>query len=446
MDELKQAIEVFEKIKNTSGKNDKIEIIKENGESRLFRGMLNMLFNDYIRTGLALGKINKKVDVRSNIILSNIEHAMVYVVQNNTGTDQVISNIQAFINGQDEEIQEFLKSFFTKTYKCGITCGSVNKALGKGTIQEFGCQLAHPYEKHAHKITGDFFITQKLDGHRTLAFIDPGENIVFTTRKGHEIDGLEEINAAIKQLILEEGSGGTLSPLLESGFVLDGEVVINDSNIPVDKIFQETSKVLKKDGVKKDLQFNVFDLIPLDQFKSGQSECNYSKRRHHLDMIFKDFSNENLVLVETLYAGSDKEEVVKWSNKATDYGWEGVMLNDSKSVYKTKRTPGLLKVKKFFSSDVKVIDVYEGGKGTRLEGTLGGVVIQFKDFTVNVGSGFSDDERNDFWKHKDMIVGQIIEVQYFEETSNQKDGKSLRFPTYKGIREDKTEEDISYES
>lgn len=446
MKDLRQAVEVFESIKNTSGKNDKIEIIKENGDSRLFRGMLNLLFNDYIRTGLALGKINKKVEVGSNITLSNIEHAMVYVVQNNTGTDQVISNIQSFIGNQDEDIQDFLRAFFTKTYKCGITCGSVNKALGKGTIPEFGCQLAHPYEKHAHKINGDFFITQKLDGHRTLAFIDPNETITFTTRKGHSIDGLDDIKSAIEKMISEKGSYGTMAPLLDTGFVFDGEIVLNDDTVPIDKIFQETSKVLKKDGVKKNLQFNVFDIIPLDQFKSGQSTCGYGKRRSHLDDLFKDFSNDNLVLVETLYSGDDKEEIVNWSNKATDLGWEGVMVNDANAVYKTKRTPGLLKVKKFFSSDVKVIDVYEGGQGTRLEGLLGGVVIQFKDFTVNVGSGFNDDERSDFWKYPDMIVGQIIEVQYFEETSNQKDGKSLRFPTYKGIREDKTEEDISYES
>ena len=46
----------------------------------------------------------------------------------------------------------------------------------------------------------------------------------------------------------------------------------------------------------------------------------------------------------------------------------------------------------------------------------------------------------------DLIIGKVIEVQYFEETENQKDdGVNLRFPTYKQVRNDKDIEDVNIE-
>ena len=38
---------------------------------------------------------------------------------------------------------------------------------------------------------------------------------------------------------------------------------------------------------------------------------------------------------------------------------------------------------------------------------------------------------------KKKWLGAIIEVQYFEETENDKGGKSIRFPVFKDIRTDK---------
>ena len=62
------------------------------------------------------------------------------------------------------------------------------------------------------------------------------------------------------------------------------------------------------------------------------------------------------------------------------------------------------------------------------------------------GSGASDKEREEFFNDKDLIIGKVIEVQYFEETENQKDdGISLRFPTYKQVREDKDADDVNIE-
>ena len=38
-----------------------------------------------------------------------------------------------------------------------------------------------------------------------------------------------------------------------------------------------------------------------------------------------------------------------------------------------------------------------------------------------------------------FIIGKIIEIGYFEITTNQNETYGLRFPTYKWVREDKDE-------
>jgi len=59
------------------------------------------------------------------------------------------------------------------------------------------------------------------------------------------------------------------------------------------------------------------------------------------------------------------------------------------------------------------------------------VTIKHKDHFVRVGSGFTIDQRQEFYRDPNKILGQIITVQYFEETKNQDGGISLRFPTFK---------------
>ena len=88
---------------------------------------------------------------------------------------------------------------------------------------------------------------------------------------------------------------------------------------------------------------------------------------------------------------------------------------------------------KFYIEEVEV----EEGEG-RLAGTLGAIHVRYRDGNiVKVGSGFSDWHRNEIWQNQIYYIGKIVEIQYFEETKNDKGGVSLRFPIFKDIRLDK---------
>ena len=59
--DLIEVKELFDKIANTSGKNDKIKIIKQNKDNELFVECLKFLLDSDIVTGLSKKKIGKKV-------------------------------------------------------------------------------------------------------------------------------------------------------------------------------------------------------------------------------------------------------------------------------------------------------------------------------------------------------------------------------------------------
>ena len=85
------------------------------------------------------------------------------------------------------------------------------------------------------------------------------------------------------------------------------------------------------------------------------------------------------------------------------------------------------------------IKATEEGTGRNV-GKLGALICEGVDdgkkIKTNVGSGLSDDNRDQFWKNKDKLIGQIVEVRADAITKNQdsEDEYSLRFPRFMRFR------------
>src|SRR5690606_25815847 len=127
-----------------------------------------------------------------------------------------------------------------------------------------------------------------------------------------------------------------------------------------------------------------------------------------------------------LYQGSDIAQIERVLNEQVEKGEEGIMINLNDGLYSFNRTRDLLKVKKMHDVDLEIIRLESGSNSN--EDKLGAFIVNYKGHEVRVGSGIDKETREAVWANPDEYIGRVIRVQYFEETSNQQGGVSLRFP------------------
>lgn len=420
---MEEVIKLFKQIQDTSSTNDKKAIIAANKDNELFKKCLVFLLDGNVITGISDKKIHKKVEPSSELAPyylcrnSTFEKVIDYLNKNNTGTDADIYEIQAFLYGHEED-REFYEQMITKSFRLGADAKLVNKCI-PNLIPTFDIQLGTSIEKV--KLSGNekIFISRKLNGTR-CAFV--GDKCM--TRQNKEYKGLDHIVADLQKLVGKDT-------------FVDGELLYkNKEGLSDSEAFQKGTGIAMSKGDKSNLKLVIFDMFPLDEFWSGKSKEPYSNRKKQiveLNEKIKTLGTDNLEIVQMCYEGYEHSEIWKWLDYAEQHDWEGVIINLD-TPYECKRTKNLIKVKKFYTYDLEVVGVEEGTG--RNKGALGALVVKYKNNTVNVGSGFTDEERSYYWNNQNEIIGRVIEVKYKEITTDKKTGlESLQFPVYVGLRE-----------
>ncbi len=325
-----------------------------------------------------------------------------------------------------EQWNGFYRRILIKDLRCGVSEKTVNK-IAPGTVPVFTCALAHDSAKHEKKMAGKKQIEVKLDGVRVLAVCKGGKVELFS-RNGKQFHNFDHIIAEIEAVLAAKPA--------PYDCVLDGEVMSAD--------FQDLMKQLqRKDGKKAtDAVLHLFDFIPLKDFLEG----GWDKPQTYRSNLVKYWVLENQDLLEHVQAldwedvdldtPEGQERFVALNKQAVDGGYEGVMIKDIDAPYECKRTHAWLKAKPFIEVTLEVTDIVEGTG--RNEGRLGAFVCEGVDddrhIAVNVGSGFTDANRDDFWNHRDSVKGNLVEVRADAITQNQDGTYSLRFPRFKTFR------------
>ena len=376
----------------------------------------------------------------------NLSELLDYLIEHNTGTDYDIGIIKYFL--EKYENNSILSQLISKTLTLGVSGKSINDALGESLVPTFDVQLAFPYDKtitststkrQIDRYDDDdlLYVTQKLDGFRGLTTYKT--KIQTYSRKGQLIDGLDELHQDIENVIQASG----LTDMFPNGFAIDGELLLkNEENLSSDALFRATTKELRKNGKKQNITYNIFDILPLDEFYYHDASTQmYKERRAILDTIQSGRFTQVVPVLDVI----TKSEIPKWSNYASDHGWEGIMLNYANGYYRTKRSAELLKVKKMHTADLEIVGFNQAIDGKNA-GQLQSINVKLDDENiVQVGSGLTEELRLEIWNNQDKYLGAMVEIQYFELSENQNGGKSLRFPVFKDFRFDKTPDDANIE-
>ena len=421
--------EFVDEIKLSASRKYKQEILEKWKENVIILTYLQFAFNPYITFGISTKKLNKPVGSNHGITgIDSVFKLLEFLKVNNTGSDRIISLCQEFVSNisvSDELAADLLEELICKDLSIGVDAKSINSVIPK-LIPTFSVQLAEKYFDKPERVEGkEFALTTKIDGGRIIAIKRDGK-VEFFTRAGQKYEGLVDLEKEMLEII-------------PNNYVLDGEITLLDyQNYNSKDAYKQAMKITRKDGEKHGVKMLVFDGMPVTEWDRQESNLSWSDRRSMLECM-TGFYNSSLTyfeLLPVLYRGEDTSKILEFLEAEIARGQEGVMINICNAPYEFKRTTNLLKVKKMDTLDLEIIGVEEG-EG-RLAGTLGAILVRYKDGNVvKVGSGFSDWHRNEIWQNQIYYIGKIVEIQYFEETKNDKGGVSLRFPIFKEVRFDK---------
>lgn len=436
MTQLEKISEFITRINFMNSRKYKEEVLKDYIDDNDIKLFLYYMFNPYIVTGISRKKVDFEPDssvlTDSNAVNSNIEILDMFnnIVSKESINNNTLLELYAYFKSIPEQYVPLAKLIITKNIQLGIDAITINKIFSN-LIPTFNIQLAEKYFEHPEYIEGKYFyITTKIDGGRIIAIKENGK-VKFYTRAGQLYEGLVDLKNELEAFDMDN-------------FVLDGEITLLDKGSLSSKDqYKATMKITRKDGEKHGVRMLVFDYINIEEFKSQNSITPYDNRRAILDNTIGEANLKYFNVLPVLYKGNDVSVISKLLDEQTSNGEEGIMINIASAPYKFKRTLDLLKVKKMQDIDLRITGFEEGRN--RHQGELGAFLVNFYDNIVKVGTGLSDELRQEVWNNQDKYIGKIISVKYFEQTTNDKGRVSLRFPVFVDFRYDKNEADDEYQ-
>ena len=432
MKTLEQFKRFYNEITQNNSRKYKQEVLRKYKDDEVIKKYLQIAFDPYTVYGISTKKLTTEVRSIAPYIpqTSTVFGLFDYLAEHNTGTFTEILECQNALNAVaawDRDCSNLLASLICKDLSIGCDAKTINKEI-PSLIPTFNVQLANKYFDKPEYVEGKTFaLTTKIDGGRIIALKENGK-VSFYTRAGQKYEGLVDL----EQEMAEK---------LPDGLCLDGEItILENKGIPSKEAYKQAMKITRSDGEKHGVKMIVFDAMLAEEFRTQRCDRVWEERRSALNMIFGSRELTYFELLPVLYEGEDTEMILKWLDAAIAADQEGIMINLTLAPYEFKRTNYLLKVKKMHTLDLEIVG-FEEGTG-RLAGTLGAILVRYKNGNiVKVGSGFSDRLRLEIWASRDEWLGNICEIQYFEETTNADGGESLRFPVFKDYRPDKTEAD-----
>lgn len=367
-----------------------------------------------------------------------------------------------------------------------------NVALGRQVLEE---ELADMLCITNGDESNEWFLSRKLDGVRCIVRVDLEQrrkdqlrqasrwhvyDITSFSRTGRSFNTLQNIEKVIRQR-LEESS--TLGSIIDDAYrngqelhpsegkgvarmYIDGEVCmsvqamhagaryVSDQEHTVFKEqFQSVAgPIRRKDFQLQDAKFFPFDMLlysEMTQWRDAeQNRQDLRSRLKRLECLFShpqeaaQQDRHTLMSLEQTLVTS-VQQVRDLQEYANRQGWEGLILRRN-TPFEGRRSASIRKLKQSKEAEYVVVDVelttmrLSIGQKYAQRKALASAIISHNGHRVNVGSGFSTEQRLRYAENPNLLIGKEITVEYFEESRshNRSDQlTSLRFPRVKAVWE-----------
>jgi len=492
-------METFWAIDKTSSRVEKERILNGTIGDPFMIEVLKYACDPFITFGITPPHVEsigtKRFDASNVLVWATIRGLAARIMTGNLAQENVLD----LMNMLDATSSELLWRILSKDLRCGVTAKTVNK-LKPGLIPTFEVMLSHKYEPKRIK-TFPVAMEPKLDGLRAPCLVKDGTGKFFS-RVGNHFPALDGLGVHVAEMVKKahwtaKHAADAVPPPLAPPHPLaklyyailggDAGASIALEGEALSGLFGESSGAVRRKSVEAtEMIYHVFDAVPfafmtarnlgefnmkhdlrrafliwLVQFAPAGNWIRLVPRRlahshEEIDSIFEEYRTTTLA---SYLARGDEElekELLAVTPDPVTGGYkmlEGAIVKPLDGTYQKKRSRSWLKMKNEETEDLRVIDAFEGeGKYV---GKLGGLIVDRKGVSVRVGGGFSDAQREEFWRlykadqvrllgHDDIqpfeyqalgceIIGRLIEVEFHEVTP---DG-SLRHPRFIRFRDDK---------
>lgn len=432
---MKEIVSLLERLEKETSTNAKEEILRENRENVLLRNVFLYALDP-----------NKKFGFRRFELFSIPKHR-----DDGAGDGFVFScldrlledkkSLKTFIPNVTAEMSFFEQDVFTRILKKDLSCG-VSVGLAKRVWTDLFpdapklCKAFPFSEKNLKKIVFPACAQIKADGERVLLFLPKEGAPSLLSGNGNVFWGLSRIEEALETIRRNHP--------LEKDLVLDGELLHRTEEGKIadratgNGILTKSIKGTISKEEQESLLVVVWDVISLEDYQKGVSEVPYEKR---LELLRTLVSGSDVISLIESRSVSDLPETFSYFIEARERGEEGIILKNLADAWEGKRIRGSVKFKLEISNTLRCLEQRPGKPGTKYETCLGSLVCASDDKTVEVmvGGGFSDEQREFFWKNP--LVGKCVEI-VSNGLIQDKDGTySLFLPRFKMVRDDKNETD-----
>jgi hypothetical protein len=430
--------EFFNSLAENASRNFKIEQLTAHSDNETLREVIRLALDPftqfYQRKIPAYEFVGEDSEHQTSLEMAM--QNLYYLSSREVTGNAAIAHLGAILSGLEPDDAKVIERIIAKDLKCGVDVSTANKVWSH-LIPEYPCMLCSPFEqKLVDKINFPAYAQMKMDGMRFNAIVRSGK-VEFRSRNGKQIHLLGNLEKEFAALAgdIDCVFDGELLVMFEGDHQFadrqTGNGILNKANKGT--ISAEQAALVHA---------TVWDLIPYVAFVDGYCLTPYSKRFSTLEQIVnkqkpdgKKIWTVTSTIVETL---EQAQEI--FQGYLAD-GYEGIILKDGSGEWEDKRSKTQIKFKGELECDLKIVAVEEGsGKAA---GMLGAIVCESADgiVKVNVGSGFSDAQRKQYWKED--LVDKIVAVKYNARIKNKTGEESLFLPVFIELRDDKDVADNS---
>lgn len=427
---IRAAFSVLHELEGTSSSNTKFAILEENKHNEILKAIFFATYggDKYhchpelpVRTEFMRPETLEDNWKEFLCLLSDLR------MRNVTGND-ALDRCEAFFNklsavehhwyrrvlGHDLDIGLTMRTL-SKVYDFkGYTLGDSSKV--KQEVEFPGvmlCKEKMPAIEKLLKSGNTLFVEDKLDGYRLMLVINNGK-FSFFSRAGKS----DYYNINLRHI------ADALMSVCASG-IFDGEIMHNDWNLTGVIKHKNPTKEHMED-IRKNVKFHLFDHL----INPGDMTPLWIRRKRLEEFVDKLSGVSCITTTRCSKVDKPTFEVLSVVYEAAlAAGYEGVIIKDSTSVYQhDKRSANWVKLKPVDTTDVRVLSAVKGESTGRFANVLGGFVVQDSTGTTfNCGGGYTEAQREEFWRDRDSYIGKWMEIAY------QRDGVTTgaaRFPRF----------------